>query len=192
MARRVRYGADRLVAPSPVCAWHVPGGLSVGRLGDAALRRADATATNLLLTRAGGPAAVTGFCRRLGDRRTRVDRLAPGSCAGAPWDPQDTTTTSALALTHGTLLLGTALPPPARARFAGLFPTTGLRGGWRLTGTHSTGRYGTAALVGTAARGRRRVLVAATVRAGQPAVPGSRAAVTGVVEALLEGLDRWW
>lgn len=189
---RVRYSATQLVRSSPVCAWHVQDGLSVAQLGDAALRRADAPATNLLVARAGGAAALTAFCRRLGDRRTRVDRAAPDSCTGAPWDPQDTTTTAALARTYGALLLGRALAPGARSQLLDLLPTTGLTGGWAVTHAVASGRYGTAALVGTARRGRRQVLVAATVRAGQPAVLGSRSAVTQVVVALLEGLDRTW
>ncbi|MEW1957376.1 serine hydrolase [Kineococcus sp. NPDC059986] len=189
---RVRYDAGDLVGSTPVCGWHLQTGMTVAGLGDAALRRGDATATNLLVLRAGGAAAVTGFCRAIGDRRTRIDRRAPDSCTAAPWDPRDTTTTRALALGWGTLLLGEALPPAARYRFADLLPTVRVRGGWSLTHAVASGRYGTAALVGTARRGRRGVLVAATVRAGQPAQDGSRAAVTRVVETLLRGLDSTW
>jgi beta-lactamase class A len=192
LAGQVRYAAADVVRSSPVCSWHVQHGLSVEQLGDAALRRADATATNLLVARAGGTAAVTGFCRRLGDRRTRIDRSAPDSCTGAPWDPQDTTTTAALARSFGALLVGHALTPTAQARLVTLFPTTGLRDGWSLSHAFASGRYGTAGLVGTARRGRRRVLLAATVRAGQPAVFGSRSAVTQVVTAVLDQLDRSW
>ncbi|WP_432512537.1 serine hydrolase [Kineococcus sp. SYSU DK001] len=192
LAEEVRYGPGDVVGASPVCGWHVGTGLPVGRLGDAALRRGDATATNLLLRRGGGAAAVTGFCRRLGDRRTRLDRSAPQSCTAAPWDPRDTTTTAELARTHGRLVLGAALPPVDRAALLALFPTTALPGGWSLTHASSTGRYGTAVLVGTARRGRRVVLAAATVRAGQPGVVGSRSAVTGVVSALLTELDATW
>lgn len=192
LAERVRYSRDDLVGSTPVCGWHVQTGMTVAGLGDAALRRGDATATNLLVLRAGGAAAVTGFCRALGDRRTRIDRRAPDSCSAQPWDPRDTTTTRALALGYGAVLLGDVLEPAARLRFAALLPADRLRGGWTLTHAVASGRYGTAALVGVARRERRQVLVAATLRAGQPAQDGSQAAVSRVVEALLRGLDATW
>ncbi|WP_432562681.1 serine hydrolase [Kineococcus sp. SYSU DK003] len=190
--RRVRYSRDDLVGSSPVCAWHLQDGLTVAQLGDAALRRADATATNLLLTRAGGPAAVTAFCRGLGDDRTRLDRVAPASRSAAPWDPQDTTTAAALGRTYGALVLGRVLPPAPRGRLTALLPTSPLPGDWWLTHTAAVGRYGTGALVGVARRGRRAVLVAVTVRRGQPATYGSRPALARIVTGLLRELDRSW
>ena len=192
LARVVRFARSDLVRASPVCVWHVQRGLSLARLGDAALRRADATATNLLVGRAGGPAAVTGFCRGLGDRRTRLDRAAPDSCTAAPWDPRDTTTVAALAEDHGRLLLGGVLPAPARNTLTGLFPTTLLGGGWEFRGATATARYGTVVTVGTARRDRREVLLAAALRSGQPGALGSDRAVVPVLTGVLAGLDRQW
>ena len=37
----------------------------------------DNTAANLVLTRIGGPAAFTAFCRSIGDEKTRLDRTEP-------------------------------------------------------------------------------------------------------------------
>lgn len=192
LTRVVAIARTDLVRSSPVCGWHLRDGLSLAGLGDAALRRADATATNLLMTHAGGPAALTAFCRSLGDDRTRLDRSAPASCTGAPWDPRDTSTVAALAADHAHLLLGTVLPLGTRAVLAALFPTTRLPGGWRFTGTSAMARYGTAVTVGTARRERRHVLVAAAVRSGQPGAQGSGGALTRIVTDVLGSLDRRW
>jgi beta-lactamase class A len=192
LERVVRFGRDDVVRSSPVCQWHLREGLSLAGLGDAALRRADATATNLLVERVGGPAGVTAFCRDLGDLRTRLDRAAPDSCDVAPWDPRDTTTVAALAADHGALLLGPALPLGARSVLTALFPTTRLPGGWTFTGSTATGRYGTAVTVGTAQRERRRVLLSAAVRSGQPGTRGSARDLTPVVTGVLASLDRRW
>jgi beta-lactamase class A len=192
LTRVVPIDRDHLVGSSPVCSWHRERGLSVADLADAALRRGDATATNLLVHQAGGRAALTAFCRGLGDGLTRLDRAAPDSCDVAPWDPRDTTTVATLAADHGALVLGSALAPGTRAVLATLFPTTRLPGGWTFTGSTATGRYGTAVTVGTAHRGRRRVLLAASVRSGQPGVRGSARALTPVVADVLDALDRRW
>jgi beta-lactamase class A len=192
LVRVVRFTRDDVVRSSPVCGWHLQEGLSLAGLGDAALRRGDATATNLLLTQVGGPAGLTAFCRELGDERTRLDRDAPDSCGAAPWDPRDTTSVEALAADHATLLFGAVLPLGTRAVLAGLFPSTRLPGDWTFSGSTATARYGTAVSVGTAQRDRRRVLVAAALRSGQPGTVGSARALTGVVTDLLAGLDRRW
>lgn len=192
LERVVRFTRTDVVGSSPVCGWHLREGLSLARLGDAALRRADATATNLLVAHAGGPSGVTAFVRRLGDERTRLDRAAPASCGAAPWDPRDTTTANALARDHALLLHGPVLPAGTRSVLASLFPTTLLPGGWWFTGSTATGRYGTAAAVGTAHRRRRRVLLAVTSRSGQPGTSGSVRRLSRVVDDVLATLDRRW
>jgi beta-lactamase class A len=192
LTRVVRFTRGDVVRSSPVCAWHLQQGLSLARLGDAALRRGDATATNLLVRHVGGPAALTGFCRELGDQWTRLDRAAPASCGGDPWDPRDTTTVTALALDHALLLLGRVLPPGSRGVLTGLFPTVRLAGGWEFSGSTATARYGSVVAVGTARRDRRRVVLAAAVRSGQPGTWGSERALVPVLADVLAGLDRRW
>lgn len=192
LVRVVPIAHRDVVRSSPVCAWHLRAGLSLAALGDAALRRGDATATNLLVHQAGGRAALTGFCRSLGDTRTRLDRSAPDCGDVAPWDPRDTTTVTALADDHAALLLGAVLPPGTRSVLAALFPSTRLPGGWTFTGSTATGRYGTAVAVGTAQRERRRVLLAAAVRGGQPGARGSARTLAPVVTGVLTTLDRRW
>ena len=192
LTRVVPVARRHVVRSSPVSSWHREGELPVAVLADAALRRGDATATNLLVHQAGGRAALTTFCRGLGDGRTRLDRAAPDCCDVAPWDPRDTTTVTALATGHGVLLLGSALPLGTRAVLAALFPATRLPGGWTFTGSTATGRFGTAVTVGTAQRGRRRVLLAAAVRSGQPGTRGSARTLAPVVTGALAALDRRW
>jgi len=187
----VRWGVDDVVGSSPVCAWPDSQGLPVAALARAALRNSDATATNLLLARAGGPSAVTAFCRQQGDDRTRLDRPAPASCAAAPWDPLDTTTSQALARSYGTLLSGGGLSPASARRLTALLGEETL-GPWTLHHAYGTGRYGTSGVVGVAVRGRRRVLLAVGVRCGQPGSYGARTPALRCVATLLRELDGSW
>ncbi|WP_205707378.1 serine hydrolase, partial [Kineococcus vitellinus] len=190
LRRHLRFSPDDLVDGSPVCCWHLSDGMSVEQLCDAALRRADATAANLLLGLVGGPRGFTRSCRELGDRTTRLDRWAPESSGGQPWEPRDVTTATALARGYGRVLVGTALPAPARAQLRSWLATAPLPGGWCFTHAAGTGWYGSAAVVGLAQRGARTVLVSVLTRSGQPSTRGSartaRAAAAGVLR-LLEG-----
>lgn len=119
------------------------------------LRRAvsdsDNDAANRLLERVGGPTAVTAFARGLGDDVTRLDRIEPDLNTALPGDPRDTTTPRAIAATYRSLVLGDALPRPARALLSGLLvdSTTGaariragLPRGWRVGDKTGTGGYG--------------------------------------------------
>ncbi len=90
--------------------------MSVAELCEAALVLSDNTAANLLLTRLGGPAALTGYARFLGDDATRLDRTEPDLNEATPGDPRDTTTPAAMARTVRTLVFGTALAPTSRDR----------------------------------------------------------------------------
>ncbi|MGH3690212.1 MAG: serine hydrolase, partial [Microbacterium sp.] len=52
---------------SPVTSAHVDDGLTLTRLAEAAVRDSDNTATNLILEKLGGPAALQGILRGVGD-----------------------------------------------------------------------------------------------------------------------------
>ncbi len=109
----VSYGPRDLLPVSPVTQAHLAAGrLTVGALCQAILVWSDNTAANLLLTRVGGPAALTGFIRSLGDAVTRSDRFEPvGGWSGMA----DTTTPRALPGLARAQLLGDALRPGSRA-----------------------------------------------------------------------------
>lgn len=118
LERRIRYRRQDLVSWSPVTERHVGGeGLSLAQLCEATITTSDNTAANLILASYGGPAALTAYARRLGDRVTRLDRTEPElNVRAANGEPLDTTTPRAMAHTLRALLVGDALAPASRAR----------------------------------------------------------------------------
>lgn len=149
LERRIRYRRQDLVSWSPVTERHVGGeGLSLAQLCEATLTTSDNTAANLILASYGGPAALTAYARRLGDRVTRLDRTEPElNRRAASGEPLDTTTPRAMAHTLRALLVGDALAPASRARLlqwlqanttGGKRLRAGLPAGWQVgekTGT---------------------------------------------------------
>ncbi|MEH3106523.1 MAG: class A beta-lactamase [Sphingomonas fennica] len=108
--------ADLLDYAPAVKAAGVPGTLSLERLMAAAITVSDNSAANLLLQQVGGPPGLTRFARALGDRVTRFDRTEPTLNTNLPGDPRDTTTPRAMVGLLRAILLGPALPLPARDR----------------------------------------------------------------------------
>lgn len=113
--RRIAFTKADLLPFSAVTSPRVDeGGLTVDELCAAMIQESDNTAANLILDSLGGPAAVTAYARKLGDRAFRLDRretelnLRSGD--------NDTTTPRAMAATLKTLLLGKALSAESRAR----------------------------------------------------------------------------
>ena len=89
------------------------------------LDKSDNTAANLLITRLGGPEAVTQSWRSIGDPVSRLDRMEPDMNFFAPGDPRDTTTPAAMIATWETLLMGDALRPASQEQLADW-----MRDGW--------------------------------------------------------------
>jgi beta-lactamase class A len=114
----VRIDAADLVAPSPVCEARVGERMSLLELCEAAVRFSDNTAANHLFERLGGPSGFERELRRIGDRRTRSDRLEPELSSAVPGDPRDTSTARALAADLRVFVLGEALAPADRAVLA--------------------------------------------------------------------------
>ena len=151
--RRIPFTKRELVSWSPGTEKHAGGpGLTVADLCEATMTLSDNTAANLLLKSFGGPAALTGFARSLGDETTRHDRTEPALNAhDGPDDERDTTTPGAMAETLRKLLFGDALSRRSRDRLTAWMVTnqTGdarLRAGfpadWLVgdkTGTSGTG-----------------------------------------------------
>ncbi|OKK06648.1 class A beta-lactamase [Streptomyces sp. CB03234] len=159
LAKRIRYTRDDLVENSDTSEEYLATGMTVAELCWAAICHSDNTAANLLLRELGGPAAVTRFCRSIGDGTTRLDRWEPELNTCEPWRVEDTTTPAAIAGTYERLVLGTALNRPDRERLTGwlLANTTstyrfraGLPADWRLADKTGGGAYGTNNDVGVA------------------------------------------
>jgi beta-lactamase class A len=116
--RMVPFGKRDLLDHSPVTAAHLSAGaLSVADLCSAIVVFSDNGAANLLLSRVGGPPALTAYVRALGDSITRFDRFEPALNHRS--GVLDTTTPSAFAGTVQTTLLGTGLSAKSRALLEG-------------------------------------------------------------------------
>ncbi|MGL6236271.1 MAG: class A beta-lactamase [Segniliparus sp.] len=117
----------------------------------AAIELSDNLAGNLLLDLLGGPPALTGFVRSLGDQTTRLDRKEEDLNVGKAEDLLDTTTPRAIATTYQKLVLGDALAAPQRQQLADwlIGATTGtkcIRAGlpsdWKTGDKTGTGAQG--------------------------------------------------
>jgi beta-lactamase class A len=149
--RRVRYGKSVPIGHSPATTENITRGMTVAELCRAAIIYSDNGAANLLLASIGGPAAMTGYWRGIGDRLTRLDNNEMK--LNIPDGVRNTTTPAAMMADLKTLLLGEALLPGSRARLLGWMRenTTGanrLRAGlppdWQMGDKTGTGldRYG--------------------------------------------------
>ncbi len=129
---RVDHGKDDLEKPiyysaADIQDWYAPvakenlakGFLSVKEMCKGAVEQSDNTCANLLLSRIGGPAAMTAFWRKIGDHVTRLDDPEPLLNFTPLGDPRDTTTPAAMADTLRRLTLGEILSEASRATFTG-------------------------------------------------------------------------
>lgn len=112
--RTIAIPPKPLIANSPLTEPHAGGTMTVSALCEAALIRSDNTAANLLLATIGGPAALTSFCRSIGDTVTRLDRIEPILNEAAKGDPRDTTSPQAMLNDLNRCLLGDVLSEPLR------------------------------------------------------------------------------
>ncbi|MFJ9078611.1 class A beta-lactamase [Streptomyces sp. NPDC102278] len=156
LAKRVHYTAKDVEAaghtPITSKAENLAQGMTVEELCSAMVSFSDNAAANLLLRELGGPTAITGFCRSLGDGTTRLDRWEPELNSAEPERVTDTTSPRAIGRTYARLTLGGALTPPDRERLTGwmLANTTsgnrfraGLPREWTLADKTGGGRYAT-------------------------------------------------
>jgi beta-lactamase class A len=118
LSRHVTYYRSDLVTYSPVAGKYVDAGMTIGELCEAAVTLSDNTAGNLLFDSFGGPTALTGYLRSIGDNETRLDRYETALNENAPGDPRDTTTRLAMATTIERLVRGTALSKTSREQLA--------------------------------------------------------------------------
>ena len=194
--RRLAYGEADLDTYAPVTTRALRAGgpeagtMSVEALCAAALVWSDNTAANLLLGALGGPAALTGFCRDLGDPVTRLDRTEPDLNSAVPGDPRDTTRPAAMAATVGKILLGPSLTEAGRARLEGWMTASrtgtkrlraGLPADWGVGDKTGSGAYGTANVVALLRPPARAPLVAAVYITGSDATSEARDAAHAAI-----------
>jgi beta-lactamase class A len=127
---RVDRGQDSLeklisYSAADIQDWYAPvakanlaiGSLSVREMCRAAVEESDNTCANLLLSRIGGPSALTTFWRKAGDQVSRLDDPEPFLNRTPPGDPRNTTTPAAMAQTLRRFVLDRVLSEPLRRTF---------------------------------------------------------------------------
>ncbi|KQQ03589.1 MULTISPECIES: class A beta-lactamase [unclassified Rathayibacter] len=100
---------------SPVTSESIGEGLPLSELAEAAVRRSDNTALNLVLARLGGPSALDRGLEDLGDTTTEVVDDEPALNTIEPGSTANTTTPAAFTAALRAVTLGTALPGEDRA-----------------------------------------------------------------------------
>lgn len=154
---RVRFGKSRLVAHSPITEkFTAPAAMDWRQICSAAVSFSDNTAANLLSEKLGGPAGLNRFLRSIGDNSTRLDRFEPELNSAIPGDRRDTTTPIAAAKTLQKLVLGQALPLPARQELTGWLKADAVAGallraslpqGWQIADKSGAGGYGSRSII---------------------------------------------
>ena len=142
---------------SPVTGPRAGGEMSLAELCQAALQQSDNAAGNLLLSRIGGPQAITAFARSIGDQQTRLDRWEIELNSAIPGDLRDTSTPEALGGGYRALLDGDVLAPPQRRLLEDWMRANqtssmraGLPPGWTSADKTGSGDYGSTNDVGIA------------------------------------------
>ena len=92
------------------------GAMSVGEMCQAAVAHSDNTCASLLLSRFGGPEALTAFWRSCGDQVSRLDDTEPLLNRTPAGDDRNTTSPRAMAANLGRFVLGDVLSPQSSNR----------------------------------------------------------------------------
>lgn len=142
---------------SPVTGPRAGAEMTLAELCQAALQQSDNAAANLLLSRIGGPQAITAFARSIGDRQTRLDRWEIELNSAIPGDLRDTSTPEALGGGYRALLDGDVLAPPQHRLLEDWMRANqtsslraGLPPGWTSADKTGSGDYGSTNDVGIA------------------------------------------
>lgn len=192
----IAFGEADLLTHAPVIRANLRRGrLSLERLCAAIIEVSDNSAANLLLRRIGGPAGLTDFIRRCGDRVTRLDRYEGALNSNLPGDPRDTTTPAAMVGLMQALLLGNVLTPDSREQLVEWTEgaTTGLRRlraglppGWRAGDKTGNGANGAANDIAIAwPPGRAPILIASYISDAEVGDSARHAAHAAVARAVV-------
>lgn len=115
LAAPLRFTRADLLSHSPITERHVGRGrIDMRSAASAIVTDSDNASANLLLRATGGPAGLTNWLRRGGDRVTRLDRFELALNENRRGDPRDTTTPSAMASSTRRLAVGNGLRPAGR------------------------------------------------------------------------------
>lgn len=113
--RRVTWTRDELMFVSPFTEKRLEEGATLRELAENTQKFSDNAAANILMRELGGPAALTGFWRSIGDEVSRLDRIEPDLNYVPVTEYRDTTTPAAMARTVANLVYGDVMPEAERA-----------------------------------------------------------------------------
>ncbi|UOQ48713.1 class A beta-lactamase [Gracilibacillus caseinilyticus] len=148
----IHFDKDDLVTYSPVTENHVETGMTLLEISEAAIRKSDNTAGNLMLEELGGPAKFKQALRDLGDNVTNPERYETELNNFTPDDNSDTSTPKAMATNLKEVALGDFLTKEKRELLIDwmLGNATGnelIRAGkpkgWEVADKSGAGSYGT-------------------------------------------------
>src|SRR5699024_5852251 len=97
LEKNVTYTKDDLVSHSPVTKKHVDTGMTLLEASEAAIRKSDNTAGNLLLDAIGGPDKFKQDLRNMNDNVTQPERYETELNEFSPDNNRDTSTAKAMA-----------------------------------------------------------------------------------------------
>lgn len=148
----VTYTKDDLVTYSPVTEKHVDTGMTLLEISEAAIRKSDNTAGNLLLEAIGGPDKFEQALRDIGDEVTQPERYETELNKFTPGNKRDTSTPSAMATNLRKVALGNYLPEEKRKLLTDWMKgnatgdaliRAGAPQGWKVGDKSGAGSYGT-------------------------------------------------
>lgn len=113
---RVTWDESDMVEHAPFTRERMASGATLRELAEATQKTSDNPAANILMRALGGPAALTGFWRSIGDPESRVGRYEPEMNIVPPSEFRDTTTPAAMARTVARIIYGDVLPDYERAQ----------------------------------------------------------------------------
>ncbi|WP_174612953.1 class A beta-lactamase [Virgibacillus ihumii] len=148
----ITYTKDDLVTYSPVTKKHVDTGMTLLEISEAAIRKSDNTAGNLLLETLGGPEKFENTLRKIGDDVTNAERYETELNEFKPGNTRDTSTPRAMAINLKKFALGDLLPDDKRKLLNEWMQgnatgdpliRAGAPEGWKVADKSGAGTYGT-------------------------------------------------
>lgn len=148
----ITYTKDDLVTYSPVTEKHVDTGMTLLKISEAAIRKSDNTAGNLLLEAIGGPDKFEQALRDIGDDITQPERYETELNEFTPGNKRDTSTTRALATNLKKIALDDFLPKDKQELLIDWMKgnatgdpliRAGAPHGWKVADKSGAGSYGT-------------------------------------------------
>jgi beta-lactamase class A len=148
----VTYNKEDLVTYSPVTEKHADTGMTLLEISEAAIRKSDNTAGNLLLEALGGPDKFEQALRGIGDDVTQPERYETELNEFKPGNKRDTSTPRAMATNLKKVALGDFLPNDKRELLIDWMKgnatgdaliRAGAPQGWKVGDKSGAGSYGT-------------------------------------------------